>query len=301
MADLKLITGADDKLLGNLFMLLEGARQVEPTAPLAVCDFGFSPGARQFLDTLGVLLHKPSFVETYDHPWYAKAAMGDYVEAADPHAPGFVWIDADIIPTKQFARALDGLAIDMVQSGACWAVCPDVSGGTLNDFIAEWTERGRDIAPFRPMLDRFGLNGGQPYLNTGVIVCTDMEAARSWRKLTLQQPVWLLFEQNSFNALAHRKPKKLRLLDTREWNAHGALLDRVALTDDDPTMLVHATSAGDRHKDGPISFSVRGKRLDLNLKLLLAPHLRDRQLQLLSRFVERTGAVMEETGLLTDP
>ncbi|MDJ0684768.1 MAG: hypothetical protein QNJ84_08710 [Alphaproteobacteria bacterium] len=301
MADLRLITGADDKLLGNLFMLLEGARQVDPTAEFAVCDFGFTPAARRFLDALGLLLPKPAFLEEFDHPWYAKAAMGDYVEAADPRTPGFVWIDADIMPIKPFARALDALAIDMVQGGVCWAVCPDVSGGALNDFIAEWAERGRDIAPFRPMLDRFGLDGRQPYLNTGVIVCTDMEAARRWRKLTLKQPVWLLFEQNSFNALAHRKPKKLRLLDTREWNAHGALLDGVALTDDDPTVLVHATSAGARHKDGPVSFSVRGKRLDLNLKLLLAPHLRDRQLHLLSRFVERTGPIMEETGLLTAP
>ena len=301
MADLKLITGADEKLLGNLFMLLEGMRQIEPMAKLAVCDFGFTPPARRFLDALGELAPKPALLEKFDHPWHAKAAMGDYVEAIEPGAPGFVWIDADIIPIKPFTRALDGVAIDMVQNRACWAVCPDVSGGSLNDFIAEWTERGRDIAPFRPMLDRFGLDGGQPYLNSGFIICTDMEAARTWRRLTLQQLIWLLFEQNSFNALAHRKPKKLRLLDTREWNAHGVLLDTIAFTDVDPTMLVHATSAGDRHKDGPLSFSVRGRRLDLNLKLLLAPQLRDRQLQLLSRFVERTGELMEETGLLTDP
>lgn len=300
MSDLIFISGADDRLLGNLFMLLEGVRQVEPGLPLKVCDFGFSEPAKDFLDGLGILLHKPDFLRDYDHPWYAKAAMGDYVEAAHPDAGGFVWIDADIIPIKPFKREITHIALDMMRNRWRWALCPDVTGGSVNDFIEEWIERGSDMAPFRTQLEAKGVSGDEVYLNTGFLICTDGAAADDWRRLTLQQSIWLLFEQNSFNTLAHAKPKYTHLLDTQIWNAHGAMLDTIEISEADPTIFVHATSSGDRHADGPISLSVLGKRLDLNLKLLIKPDLRDRQLQLLSGFLDRHGPALDAAGLLSE-
>lgn len=300
MTDLVFITGADDRLLGNLFMLLEGTRQTEPGLSLKICDFGFSDPAKAFLDGLGLLLPKPAFLKDYDHPWYAKAAMGDYVEAAHPDAGGFVWIDADIIPIKPFQREIGHIALDMMKTRSRWALCPDVTGGSINDFIEEWIARGSDMSPFQTQLAAHRVSGEQAYLNTGFLICTEGSAADQWRRLTLQQSIWLLFEQNSFNTLAHAKPKYTHLLDTQVWNAHGEMLDHVKIADTDPTIFVHATSSGDRHADGPISLSVEGKRLDLNLKLLLKPDLRDRQLQLLSSFLERHGADLDAAGLLSD-
>lgn len=291
-----LISGADDALLGNLFMLLEGLAQTDPGAALHVCDFGFSQPARRFLQALGCLLPRPAILGQRRHPWYAKAAMADYL-APDQKAGGFVWIDADIIPLHPVLPALDAELAAMTDAGQSFALCPDAAGGSLDDFITTWQARGSDTAPFSALLDRHGVSGDRPYLNTGFLICRDAGLASAWRDLTFRQSEWILFEQNSFNCLAHLAGERMRLLDTAVWNRHGALLD-TADPADPRGILLHATSEGDRHVSGPANIPVGDNRLPLTLKLLLRDDLRERQMALLRGFIARHAEMMRHCGLL---
>lgn len=290
------ITGADDHLIGNLFMLLDSFARQEQEETLHVCDFGFSPEVRRFLERIGVLLRRPSLYMERDHPWYAKAGMVDFLPSQ--HVDAFVWIDADMILTGPVATGVDAQLAEMAEHDQTVALCRDECRLTLQEFIDRWIERGRDIEPFGPLLDAAGVDRARPYLNTGFLICRDLGFARAWRDLTLAQPVWLLFEQNCFNCLAHSRPDRVRLVDAAEWNVHAAALDD-ALTPANPSpRILHATSDGDRHLDGELQFGVGGKLMRRNLKLFLREELRNGQLEHLESFLERHFDALCETGLL---
>ena len=292
------LSGADDHLLGNLFMLLDAVPAIDPGTEIKVCDFGFSSPVKRFLEAIDVLLPKPSFLTKYDHPWYAKAAMGDYLPAAQLQQRGFVWIDADIIPLRPFNADVTALAEEMRAQGQSAALCPDDVGCSLQGFIEHWRERQRDIEPFAKQIKQFGVDPESPYLNTGFLICVDAGLAQAWRDLVLKQHVWLLFEQNSFNTLAQSAPDKTRRLDTAEWNAHGALLDDVVADGSGKTRFAHATSAGDRHVDGELNIGVEGKSRRMNLKLFLREDLRQRQLAHLERFMTGHADMLAECGVI---
>lgn len=292
------ITGADDHLLANLFMLLEAVAQCEPHLELKVCDFGFSDPVRTFLSEIGVLLARPALLSGKDHPWYAKAAMADYLPDDQVTDRGFVWIDADIIPLKSFDEPVAALADTLRCDGKSVALCPDDCGYTLSEFIDVWRSRNRDIAPFARQLAERKVSTEFRYLNTGFIICTDLSFAHSWRNLVLQQHIWLLFEQNSFNSLAYENPQKLITLDTLQWNAHGSLLDEVSADGSGATYFAHATSAGDRHVDGELNVGVGDKSMRMNLKLFTRDDLRGRQLAHLQEFMNRHVDALIRHGLL---
>ena len=292
------LSGADDHLLGNLFMLLDAVDLIDPGTEIKVCDFGFSPPVKRFLEAIGVLLPKPALLTKYEHPWYAKAAMGDYLPPAAMAARGFVWIDADIIPLRPFAADVAALAEDMRAQGQSAALCPDDVGCSLSAFIDQWRARDRDIEPFAKQIKDFAVDPESPYLNTGFLICVDAGLAQAWRDLVLKQHVWLLFEQNSFNTLAHAAPDKIRQLDTAEWNVHGALLDGAVADGSGRTRFVHATSAGDKHVDGELNLGVGGKSRRMNLKLFLRDDLRQRQLAHLDRFMTGHADLLAECGVI---
>ncbi len=292
------ITGADDHLLANLFMLLDAVAEHEPAIDLKICDFGFSPPVARFFGRMGWLLPKPAFLAGKDHPWYAKAAMADYLPGDTVAERGFVWIDADIIPLAPFNDGVARTAADLRQTGRSAALCPDDCGYSLSAFIEAWRGRDRDVAPFAEQLAARGIAGDQAYLNTGFIICVDPAFAQAWRDLVLKQHVWLLFEQNSFNSLAYEAPGRVAVLDTAEWNAHGSLLDDVDASGGGAARFVHATSAGDRHVDGELTVGVQGMSRKMNLKLFVREDLRTRQLGHLERFMNRHADALIETGVL---
>ena len=292
------ITGADDHLLANLFMLLDAAAEHEPALDLKICDFGFSAPVARFLQRMGWLLPKPAFLTGKDHPWYAKAAMADYLPDDQAAARGFVWIDADIIPLAPFDAGVTRIAGALREGGQSVALCPDDCGYSLADFIDVWRGRDREVDPFADQLAARGIAGDHRYLNTGFIVCVDPAFARAWRDLVLKQHVWLLFEQNSFNTLAYGNPDCVEVLDTAEWNAHGSLLDGVDASGGGAARFVHATSAGDRHVDGELTVGVQGKARRMNLKLFVREDLRTRQLAHLEHFMNRHADALIETGVL---
>jgi len=303
MQNISLITGADSRLFGNLCMLLQSMQEQDPAATVYVCDFGFDAPHRAFLEASGILLEKPGHLKDRKHPWYAKAAMVDFLQSKPEteNADGFVWIDADIIAVRPIAGDILKIDEELRASGQAAALCPDANGVDLDGFISDWEQRNEDLSAFKRLLDAHSIPGTTPYLNTGFVIVADLDIANAWRNLTLRQKEWLLFEQNCFNVLAHADPKKIRLLDTAEWNAHGKLLDSTAQANDDPVRLIHTTSNGERHVDGDLRYGVRNRSTTGNLKLFLREDLRNQQLALLQRFLERQFDLLADSGILTGP
>ena len=292
------ITGADNNLFANTLMLLDSIAAHEPALELKVCDYGFTASQARFLTELGCLLPTPAQHAGHPHPWYFKAAMVDYVTPLG--ADELVWIDSDIIALKPFRTALEKLETPMREAGKSVAACPDASGVTLEDFLTDWRGRDADVDPFDQMLQARGVDRSHPYLNSGVIYCRDLAFAAAWRDLVLQQPVWLLFEQNSFNALALEPPGRALVLDTALWNSHGQLLETVLTPEGGETpYLLHTTSHGKLHVDGDLRFGVRDRMTSGNLKLFVRDDLRQLQLQHLQHFLDRHFDLLCDCGVLT--
>lgn len=301
MLTLSLITGSDSRLFGNLCMLLQSMHEQDPGATLFVCDFGFEPSHREFLTALGLFLAKPDHLKDRHHPWYAKAAMVDFLQSRPEteDSDGLVWIDADIIAVQPVSDDIQTLADELHDHGQCAALCADANGVNLDGFIADWEQRSEDLSAFKRLLSAHSVSGDAAYLNTGFVVVADLSIAEAWRDLTLRQREWLLFEQNCFNVLAHAESDRIRLLQTAVWNAHGPLLDDAALNGD-PVRLIHTTSNGERHVDGDVGYGVRGSMTKGNLKLFLREDLRKQQLALLQRFLEKHFDLLVDTGVLTE-
>lgn len=300
MQTLSLISGADNRLFGNLCMLLQSFHEQDTGTTVYVCDFGFEDSQRDFLNALGILLPKPAHLNSYRHPWYAKAAMVDFLQSHSKtrESEGFVWIDADIIAVRPVLAAIQKTAKDLQQNGKVAALCPDANGVDLNGFITDWESRDEDLTDFRRLLSAYSVSRDKPYLNTGFVIISDLSIAEAWRDLTLRQKEWLLFEQNSFNVLAHAAPDRIELLDTAVWNAHGPMLDDAGLKND-PVLLIHTTSNGERHVDGDVRFGVRGLTTHGNLKLFLREDLRNQQLALLQRFLEEHFDLLVDNKVLS--
>jgi len=301
MLKLSLITGSDSRLFGNLCMLLQSMREQDSGAIVYVCDFGFEKAHRDFLNAIGILLAKPHHLKDRQHPWYAKAAMVDFLPCRPETegSDGFVWIDADIIAAQPVANDIQTIAANLREHGQAAALCPDANGVDLDAFIADWEARGEDLSVFKRLLSAHSIAGTAAYLNTGFVIVADITIAHAWRDLTLRQKEWLLFEQNCFNVLAHAEPDNIRLLDTAEWNAHGRLLDSVAQASGHPARLIHTTSNGERHVDGDVRYGVQGRTTTGNLKLFLREDLRKQQLALLQRFLEQNLDQLMDTGVLS--
>lgn len=291
------ITGADANLFANTLMLLDSVAHHQPDLSLGVCDYGFTSAQARFFEALGCLLPTPQQHAGHTHPWYFKAAMVDYVTPTG--ADELVWIDSDIIALRPFRSDMEALAGEMDARGCAVAACPDASGVTLESFLKDWRGRDADVAPFEEMIADFGIDPAQQYLNSGVLYCRDLTFAEAWRDLVLKQHVWLLFEQNSFNALALRPPGQALVLDTALWNSHGQLLETVLTPEGGETpYLLHTTSHGKLHVDGELTFGVRNRHTTGNLKLFVRDDLRGLQLQHLQRFLDRHFDLLVDCGVL---
>ena len=292
------ITGADANIFANTLMLLDSIENHEPDLSLQVCDYGFTPPQARFLEALGCLLPTPPQHADRSHPWYFKAAMVDYVIPTG--ADELVWIDSDIIALRPFRAAMEALAEEMNSGGFAVAACPDASGVTLESFLSDWRGRDADVTPFEEMINDYGIDPSQGYLNSGVFYCRDLAFATAWRDLVMKQHIWLLFEQNSFNALALRPPRQALVLDTALWNSHGQLLETVLTPEGGETpYLLHTTSHGKLHVDGELTYGLRDRHTTGNLKLFVRDDLRGLQLQHLQRFLDRHFDLLCDCGVLT--
>jgi len=292
------VTGADKRMFLQTLILLQSFANVGATDTIKVCDFGLTEGQRSFLRARDLLLvAHTSIPQSYQHPWYQKAALVDFI-ACDSDAT--IWLDCDVMLTRDLRPDVTALVAEMRDSGATIAVCVD--GTDLDTFCRHWEAAGKNTVPFVELLHRFGVASSRPYLNSGVFVTTAQQWLTEWKNITLNIKQHFLFEQNAFNAVVWSAPDRVRILDAREWNLHGDNLNRVSIgadfsslrCDDHEVMVVHATSSDERLVrilEG--SGKLGDRRIPVWLKLFCHPRLQAQQFALLDQFIKLHEAELE--------
>jgi hypothetical protein len=287
---IQFVTGADDRMFLHTLILLQTFANVGAADAIKVCDFGFTKGQRRFLKAHGQLLvANPPIPKRYGHPWYRKAALVQFIARA---VDTVVWLDCDVMLTRDPRSEVAALVAGMQQSGEIVAACNE--NFDLGAFCHNWEAKGKNTVPFVRLLHQLGVASHHPYLNSGVFVAVSRGWLLKWKETTFDIKEHFLFEQNAFNAMAWLAPEHVRLLDRRHWNLHGSDLDRISIgtdlaslrCDDQEVMVVHATSDSERHV-GLLEGSGRlgGRQIPVWLKIFRQPNLQAQQRALLDQFI----------------
>jgi hypothetical protein len=232
---LQFVTGADARSFAQLCILLGAFAEMPGGSMPLVCDFGLMPEHRRFLERRVPVRPMARYTGGHDHPWFYKASIGDAL-AGDDIAP--VWLDADLLPTRDPTPDATRILEEMKATGQAIAACP------------------------------------------------------AWKQIAFRNPEYTLFEQNALNVTAWQAPDRLRLLDGRQWNAHGRHLGLLSiepvrvLCDGVEALLLHATSPRKRFLEfRTLTWRVEGSLQRGEVRFFADPELGRRQLDLLGRFL----------------
>jgi hypothetical protein len=295
------VTGSDKYLFMNAGILFGSFEEFMPDQTLRICDFGLEDCQRKFFTERGTLLPAPSQLSGYEHTWYRKASLIDFLPDEDFDA--LIWLDVDMMLTSPLHDGITALVAEMTEKGESAALCADASRVTLKGFLDGCRRIGEEIEAFERDLKGNGVDLSLPYLNTGFIILTSRRFAEEWRDAVLEQSVGYLFEQNAFNVLAHRRDEGVRLLSAGEWNVHGELL-ATALTPraERQARILHAADVGSQHNADIIGgrFELEGKTsMQGNFKIFARHDLRNLQNRHFMRFLEGNFAQLVDCGVMT--
>jgi len=149
---IQFVTGADDRMFLHTLILLQTFANVGAADAIKVCDFGFTKGQRRFLKAHGQLLvANPPIPKRYGHPWYRKAALVQFIARAVDTA---VWLDCDVMLTRDPRSEVAALVAEMRQSGEIVAACNE--NFDLGAFCHNWEAKGKNTVPFVRLLHHFG-------------------------------------------------------------------------------------------------------------------------------------------------
>lgn len=292
------VAGADAHFFGLLGALIESFEAAVPGGRLLVCDYGFTPAQRAFLDRRGMRLPRPDTLAPDLHHFYQKAALIDYLAGRESEADAVVWIDSDMVLLNPLLPALSDIVTRMRDEGRELAICQEASVGSIAEFLARLDDPSVTLAPFAEALERAGIPTRCPYLNTGFFVCTEPRLLHDWKRLTFAVTPHLLLEQNMMNVLALRTPSKVLVLPGEVWNAHGAHLDTTGLRHDPdcayghlPIKVLHATSATRHHiRKMELRVEVAGQPVVTHFKSFRDPDLQAIHIGFAHRFILRHRA-----------
>lgn len=294
------VTGSDSNLFLNAGILFDSFEEFMPDQTLRICDFGLEDCHRQFFAERGTLLPTPSQLSDYEHPYYKKASLIDFLPDEDFDA--LIWLDADMMLVSSIHDGVTALVAELTEKGESAALCVDDNRLTLKGFLAAYRGKDEEIEAFERDLKENGIDLSLPYLNTGFIILTSRRLAEEWRDTVLEQSVGFLFEQNAFNVLAHRRDEGVRLLSASEWNVHGHLL-WTALTPraKRQARILHPTPPDKRYYARVINkrFRVAGKALRGDLKIFARHDLNNMQHRHLMRFLKGNFAQLVDCGVMT--
>lgn len=293
MNEIVYVTGSDGNRMLNTGILLDSFQQFMPDEKLHICDFGFDERERGIWQALGVLRPVPNSLFGHTHPWSRKASLIDYFDDRD--GATLVWLDADMLLLGSIHERVQETASEMQRDNIPAAACPDASGRTVAGFIQDFSAVGADVGPFSDLVQKHGTDITAPYMNTGFFILGDMAFARLWRDEVLAGREWLLFEQNTFNALAGQK----LLLDAEIWNVHGDLLADISISEEQAPLILHATSEQQRHHiENEIRYPIGDQVLPGWFKMFERPDLRQLQQDHLVSFLRQNLTLIEKCGLL---
>ena len=292
------ITGANSNLFANTCMLYDSFKLHCPKDTLWVCDFGLDSEHNEFFKSLGILLPTPSNLQSYNHPWYFKASICDFIK--DMQYDAVVWLDADMIVLEPITDRVKGLVVEMKISNTQVSICADDVTLDIKKYIKFVRKQGHSVVSFEKNCLKHKTDMGRQYLNTGFFVISSLNLLSDWRDLVLSEDVDFLFEQNSFNVIANQKQRNIKILSSHEWNAHGARLkDVLTLRSKEMTRILHATSTGDGHAEGDFNLPINDQQLSGHIKLFKRADLYQRQYVHLTHFAKTHFTTLAKCNLLS--
>jgi len=295
------VTGTDAQRMLNTGILRESFNHHMPDQTLQICDFGMVLKERRFWQAVGGYLPPPQQLPGNLHPWYYKASLCQFLDTSSYDA--IVWLDADMLVMAPIHDEIEDLVGKMKSENLSVGAALDASQLNVGDALSAFARSGSDLAPFEALLDRFNKNRLDGYLNTGFLVITDFGFCKRWQRETLDQDEWLLFEQNTFNALTGANGSRVLEMAAAVWNVHGDLLADVDITNpDSPLRILHTTSAEQRHHiENQIQYPIGNQVLSGWFKLFVRSDLRDLQQQYLLAFLQNNLAHLTRCQLLETP
>jgi len=296
------VTGGDDKFFLHLLLLIASFRRHCPDRRLEVCDFGLDPRRRDYLAHHVDILPMPPALREVPAVLYRKAALIDYLAGLSCEA--VMWIDTDTMLTADAPTEL----MDLAQQRGAELVC-SAEPETIESMIARLLRKGHASASeFATLVANAGLDGALPYLNSGMFICRSREFLAAWKDTAFAIPRHVLFEQNAFNLVAHRRPG-LFPVEGAEWNCLDANLPGVRRATDGRWVdergrrvrLIHCTSDTGQFQERTITVTLNDAsgRFQGWLRVLTNPALRDLQIELIN-IVARDLPLLAAHGL-TEP
>ncbi len=299
------VTGINQNYFLLCGTLMESLDRHFPLIPLYVMDFGLTEAQKEFFRARDMLLPMPPGLSGDTHPYTLKSCIGSFW-GEDFGVP--IWIDADIIAVGDGTSALLALVEAMADEDLRFAVAASHSGpGTMLQTLA--AAQSSMIAPrLGAMLEAQPDLAQSTYLNVGLVLFREGDRLEDWRSVTESFGGDQCWEQNALSALCYRDRQPFKLLDARVWNAHGALLDFMAIHGEEVSCdgatcyFVHCTSPDGRHLTwGEMDFEVAGSRYKNFVKFFAHPQLADLQKTHMNNFLGANLDLLWETGVLQLP
>lgn len=285
----------------NTAILLTSFSEHMPDHTLHICDFGMSDNESQFWRQVGGYLSPPSTLPIGLHPWKYKASVCEFMDISSYDA--VVWLDADMVLMAPLHQQVEKIVRTMKANETCVAATPDVSNVTVAEAMSGFSVTGKNVEPFAHLIARHDKNVTDKYLNTGFLIICDYDFSSSWQRETMEQGDWVLFEQNTFNALLSQEKNQLYELETEIWNVHGDLLADVDIMEQSRAAnILHTTSSEQRHHiENHIQYPIGHKVLPGWFKLFTREDLRDLQQKYLLHFLQTHLSTLETCNMLSVP
>jgi hypothetical protein len=282
--DTILVTGVDSRFFLMACLLHQS---LKPVKNFFLLDFGLKEEEKAFFKAKGILVDAP--VKAGTHPWASKAMLYDYV-AQLPLAANIVWIDSDIVVSRNFNAALGDLLAGMAGTDISVAASPEM---TIADVMSRFAHL--NLWPFIRAHAERKIPFTADYYNSGFIIFRSAAPLKEWSELAKTTPFHQLFDQNLFNLVLHNGVTA-QPLPRKTWNFHANDFD-----DDQAAnpLVLHVKS--DR---APLHYTVDrcglagGQGHGYELRLLNRKHFRDRQFALLEEFVSSERAALSACNLL---
>ena len=233
-----LVTGANAFHFSNLHILIASWKLNNPTLPLCVCDFGFSPDQVELLKKIPGIFYLPRKGPAFTHPWEGKAAIKDFLKEYAHSYDVLVWIDADAFFASPYPN------LPELMKGYDMIIDPHIN--SVEEIMHECN---REILKVKKE---------DPYFSAGCWIARKGVLLETYHTLTKQvMGKGNLWECDAFVAAIYHEKLKLRVVDGGVWHSRGKtslatckVLGNKAYHKGEPIYVLHANADYTVRSDG---------------------------------------------------